>query len=100
MVNGFVDYKEWSKAPSAISFKISLDENAVSYTVEDILGFEITGKEKYIRARIKKDMMPVKIQDFNVLPAEKVVTETAFVRELFRNDRIGLYIYRDFKDHF
>ena len=100
VVNGFVDYKEWSKNPSAISFKKSLDENATSYSVDDLTGFEITGKEKYIRARIKKDMMPVKVQDFNVLPAEKVVSETAFVRELFRNDRIGLYIYRDFKDHF
>jgi hypothetical protein len=98
--NGFIDYKEWSKNPSTINFKKSLDETVSTYSADEILGFEVTGKDKFVRARIKKDMMPVKIQDFNVLPAEKVVAETAFVRELFRNDRIGLFIYRDFKDHF
>ena len=100
VVNGFVDFKEWSKNPSSINFKKSLDETATSYTVNDLLAFEITGKEKYIRALIKKDMMPVKISELKVLPAVKLETVTAFVRELFRNDRIGLYIYRDFKDHF
>jgi len=99
-INGFIDYKEWSKNPSTISFKKSLDEAATAYSVDDLLGFEVTGKEKYLRARIKKDMMPVKISELKVVPSVKLETVTAFVRELFRNDRIGLYIYRDFKDHF
>src|SRR6185436_17537868 len=68
-LNGFIDYKEWSKNPSAISFKKSLDETTSSYSVEDLLGFEITGKEKYVRAVIKKDMMPVKISELKVVPS-------------------------------
>lgn len=98
--NGFVDYKEWAKNPSRISFKKGTDAIASSYSVDDLLGFEVMGKEKYIRASIKKDMMPVKINDLKVLPSVKVESVIAFVREIFRNDRIGLYIYRDFKDHF
>src|SRR6185436_11950356 len=85
-INGFIDYKEWSKNPSTISFKKSLDEAATAYSVDDLLGFEVTGKEKYLRARIKKDMMPVKISELKVVPSVKLETVTAFVRELFRND--------------
>jgi hypothetical protein len=100
VVNGFIDYKEWSKNPSKINFKTGQDETVTSFSVEEILRFEVTGKDKYVRARIKKDMMPVKNQDLAVIPANKFETETVFLRELFRNDLIGLYIYRDFKDHF
>jgi len=100
VVNGFIDYKEWSKNPSKISFKTSQEQTATSFSVDDLLGFEVTGKDKYVRARIKKDMMPVKNLDLAVIPKDSFEIETAFVRELFRNDEIGLYIYRDFKDHF
>ncbi len=100
VVNGFIDYRAWARNPSKISFKKNAEETSTSYSVDDLLGFEVTGKEKYIRALIKKDMMPVQNQDLAIMPDNIFETETAFIRELFRNDRIGLYLYRDFKDHF
>ena len=99
-VSGLIDYREWSVNPTKISFKSDLQGAVTEYTVFDLVSFEITGRERYVSARINKDIRPVKAQDLALSSKPKNEDDVAFLRELFSNKNIELYVFRDFKDHF
>ncbi len=100
LIIGYIDYREWTINPSKIRFKTDLQLVDSSYTVFDLSSFEITGKERFVVASIKKDMRPVKLQGLTVIPPVIVQDDIVFLRELFWSEKIALYLFRDFKDHF
>ncbi len=99
-LSGYIDFRDWFVNPTKISFKIDSVGDPKEFTLFDLDFFEIKGKERYVSARVKKDMRPVKLRDLSVMPAVTETEDQVFLRELFNNDKLGLYIYRDFKDHF
>lgn len=99
-VEGFIDYKGWDINPKQIKFRTSAESPVVVYTISDLISFEVTGKDKFVRADITEDMKPVNVSDLNNIPEKPSVNTTVFLRELFRNERIGLYFLKDFKYHF
>ncbi len=99
-LTGLIDYQQWTTNPRKISFKASEQAEVIVFTPESVERFEITGGDSYVSAWVSKDMRPVKVADINLLTSDIVEQENAFLRELFSNERIGLYIITDFKNHF
>ena len=100
MEKGLIDNKEWSTNPKKISFRWTMNETPVELGIGDISSFSINGSSRYFRAVVVKDMRPVAIEDLNSFPEDSVATDTTFLKELFHNDTISLYMLHDFKDHF
>jgi len=98
--NGQIDYREWKKNPRTISFKSGNESNSTEYSVATLAYFEITGKEKYIRAAVRMDMRPVEMIQLTPEQADTVKTDTVFLREIFVNNKVSLYLFSDFKSHF
>lgn len=97
---GFVDNREWSTNPKKISFRKTMDEGVAELGTSDLAAFEINGRFRYMKAIVVKDMRPVAIEDLNGFPEDSIATDTVFLKELFSNSSISLYLLHDFKDHF
>lgn len=83
LITGYIDYREWTVNPSKIRFKTNLQLDDSSYTVVDLSSFDITGKERFVAASIKKDMRPVKLQGLTVIPPVIVEDDIVFLRDYF-----------------
>ncbi|MBO9199418.1 MULTISPECIES: hypothetical protein [Niastella] len=99
-LKGWIDYRNWNVNPTSIRFKLdSLADNARQFTTTDISFFQVAG-DKYLKAIITKDMLPV---DINHLVPDSTVnqqTDTAFLRVLVEGPVLNLYEVYDFKPHY
>ena len=100
IVNGWIDYRQWERNPKKIKFSEAKDGTAVEYTTNDLLSFEISGKETYEKAIVTKDMRPVDVDKLVTTENNIDVTDTVFLRELVKGDELSLYILNDSKEHF
>ncbi|MCC6288448.1 MAG: hypothetical protein IT249_11230 [Chitinophagaceae bacterium] len=100
-LHGWIDYRNWEKNPSSISFiKDSLSTDITRYSKYDIQAVEITGFDHYIKAIVEKDIRPVSIPD--LLPADenRLITDTTLLRVLVEGSQFDLYEMNDNKLHF
>jgi hypothetical protein len=98
-IKGWIDYRQWEYNPKTIRFKSDLTmDGSRTYSIDDLLQFEVTGSDKYIKAIVSKDMRPV---DINYLENARDTTEmdTAFLRVLLQGT-VSLYRLEDTKAHF
>ncbi len=99
-LQGWIDYRNWHVNPTSIRFKQdSLAENTRQFTTTDISFFQVAG-DRYLKAFITKDMLPV---DIGHLAADSTVnqqTDTAFLRVLVEGPVLNLYEVYDFKPHY
>lgn len=79
---------------------MSNENTPADYTAATLAGFEITGKEKYIRAVVRMDMRPVEMIQLTPEQSDTVKNDTVFLREIFLNNKVSLYLFHDFKSHF
>ena len=102
-LRGWIDYRQWSKNPTAIKFKRDLaSNNPTTYTVDDLALFEIVGRDRYLKAAVTKDMRPVEISELRYATDNVVsytVSDTVFLRVLLEG-KISLYELNDKKSHF
>ena len=100
-LHGWIDYRNWKVNPESINFKKdSLSEDVRKFTPEDITLFQITGFDIYIRAIVKKDMLPVEISALTSLPPDSTITDTVFLRTIVTGKVLSLYELIDFKPHY
>jgi hypothetical protein len=99
-LKGWIDYRNWHVNPTSIRFKQdSLADNPHQFTTADISFFQVAG-DKYVKAFITKDMLPVDIG--HLVPDSTVnqQTDTAFLRMLVEGPVLNLYEVYDFKPHY
>lgn len=99
---GWIDYHNWEKNPSAISFtKDSLISGTTKYSKYDIQAVEITGFDRYIKAIIEKDTRPVTLGELlhsDII--DSLITDTVLLRVLVKGSQFDLYELQDNKMHF
>src|SRR5215510_9797263 len=66
-INGLVDYKNWEINPRSVSFKKNAKESSVLLGLNDILSFDVPGKDRYVRSIVYKDMRPVDLDHLRVI---------------------------------
>lgn len=54
VIRGQIDYRQWSKNPYSIKFQKTANDEPVSYSVKDLLSFEVDGLDHYVAAVITK----------------------------------------------
>lgn len=96
----WVDYLQWEVNPKGITVKEDSASSIIStLTINDISSFEVLGIDKYIRAKILRDITPNHLQSLVVDKVYGVESDTVFLRVLL-DSKICLYEYFDFKPHF
>ncbi|AEW02212.1 hypothetical protein Niako_5983 [Niastella koreensis GR20-10] len=99
-LKGWIDYRNWHINPTSIRFKQdSLADGARQFTTNDISFFQVAG-DKYLKAFITKDMLPVDVNSLAADSTEMQQTETAFLRVLVEGPVLNLYEVYDFKPHY
>ena len=100
ILKGWIDYRNWLANPTAIRFKQdSLADNSRQFTTADINFFQVAG-DKYLKAFITKDMLPVDINHLVPDTTEDQQKDTAFLRVLVEGPVLNLYEVYDFKPHY
>jgi hypothetical protein len=100
-LHGWIDYRNWKVNPKAITFKKdSLSEDFQKFTTNDITLFKVTGFDIYIKAIVKKDMLPVELSALTMLPHDTTITDTVFLRTVVTGKVLNLYELVDFKPRY
>jgi len=101
-MQGYINYKEWSRTPTSFLFKSISDEKTLqTYTIYNARKCVIEGYVMYERFEVSVSMNENDYRrlEFNVNPPYK--TDTVFLKVIIRGDRITLFAYRDeLKDRF
>jgi len=98
--HGLIDYRQWEKNPSSISFQsAAAPGNVVEFNTNDISYFEVNGADGYERAVVKKDMRPVHLKDLTENGDDLFEVDTVFLRLLVKG-KMSLYQLTDGKNHF
>ena len=99
-LHGWINYYNWERNPSTVSFLKDSTGSATNYSKYDIKAVEINGYDRYIKAVVEKDARPVNLE--GLLPAniDSIVTDTALLRLLVKGSVFDLYELVDNKNHF
>jgi hypothetical protein len=97
---GLIDNKAWHKSPKTILFKKTGTNELDKYSVSNLFGFGITGGDSYVKAIISKDIRPVTLDDLTPITRDSIVTDTVFLRTLVIGEKLSLFEFTDFKNHF
>jgi hypothetical protein len=92
-IKGFIDYKNWDKNPTEISFKVSLNENRIKYEPKDILGFAVLN-EIYKSAIIEKEVSTNYINNFQYNAELKFDIATTFLQTIISGNK-SLFCLKD-----
>ncbi len=108
-ISGYIDYKEWIKSPTQISFKGDLTQSAITYNPSQIAGFIIeSNQETYHTLNFEVENLPRngnKILYFNMKEytnrTKRMEPVNAFVR-IVSAGKVTLYHYvnKDSEPHF
>ncbi len=95
-IKGFIDYREWDKSPTTISFKDNVENhNIKQLTIKDINYFSVIGAESYQKF---SGTISLNIIDNDYLGYESDTTyrvDTVFFKVLQKGNNIALYSYKD-----
>lgn len=95
-LQGYVNYKEWTRTPTHFTFKNAVTEKAIrDYTVHDIQKLVIEGYESYERFAVSLSMNEVDFNRFDAASNTLVKVDTVFLKMLAQGSSINLYRYRD-----
>lgn len=93
-IQGFIDYREWIRNPSSISFTGSTEEFLQKLTVADVKGFCIIGKEQYRSLVVTISMNNEVIYEMTQKDTTSITTKV-FLKILNEGRYISLYSYKD-----
>ena len=94
-LRGFIDYKEWHKNPSEISFGTALNKPTNSYSTDEIVYFEVTGKKSYYRFRVRVSMDTRSLSSLAEKKDSSSRTEGEFLRTVSKGKNISLFSLND-----
>lgn len=95
-VKGFINYREWHKNPDRIQFKHDLKAaDALTFSVDSIAGFAITGYESYSRYIVPVSMDEISFENLKETIDTTTVIKAIFLKEILKGDRIDLYFFSD-----
>ena len=90
-ISGFINYKNWEKNPISFQFKKSFNEPDITYGIKDIHSFQVEGFDKYERAVVSINMMPlIKVEDI------KDALETFVPSATQTPGRLNLFKFKNF----
>jgi len=93
-IQGFIDYREWIRNPSSISFTGSTKEFLQKLTVADVKGFCIIGKEQYRSFVVTISMNNEVIYEMTQKDTTSITTKV-FLKMLNEGRYISLFSYKD-----
>lgn len=94
-LNGYIDYKEKSNNPSAISFKSSLEGKPETYNLGTAGAFSIVNFESYERFVVNLSQSSDGKSRLSYGPDTSVVRDTVFLRVIQAGKNVSLYAYTD-----
>lgn len=89
-LNGYIDYKNWEKNPTFISFKKSLSGSQKIYNPKEILEFRVKD-EIYISAIVETELTSSKISEIENATKLKLKIDTAFLQTIFSSNKSLYY---------
>ena len=93
-IHGFINYKEWFRNPTDVSFSESKETSAKKYSIHDIQSFSISGKELYRRYIVKISMGKDLINEMTFRDTTSR-TDTVFLKVLHEGKFAQLFSYTD-----
>lgn len=95
-LRGFIDYREWSNNPNAISFKHQVsDASGTKYTPADISSFNINSIEAYQKYTGPISMDVVNTDHLTTGKDTSIKIADVFLRILQKGKNVALYSYTD-----
>lgn len=96
-LNGFVDYKENANNPKSVSFKTTLNDNAVSYNSENATAVAIIGLESYERFVVNISQSNARIDKLSYGEDTTSIRDSVFLKVIQKGENVNLYSYTDDK---
>lgn len=95
-IKGYIDYREWSKNPSAVTFKkdIASKQNE-QYTILNTSAFALYGFESYKRFVLWVSGDKTNVTDLTIGADTTRALDTVFLRVLNTGKNVTLYAYSD-----
>jgi hypothetical protein len=99
-LKGYIEYRNWSVNPDKIFFKKQLNNEGVTYTVDEINGFTVSG-EIYVKAIVTIDESKTSAKELDFTSEVIPVKDTVFLQALILGTK-SLYWYKNksIKDQF
>lgn len=90
-LNGFIDYGNWDKNPSLLSFKVKENDVYQKFTPTDIAGYGVNN-EIYKSATIETEISSDKESSLTKDSEVSIIKVTVFLQELLKGEK-GLYYF-------
>ncbi|WP_170132727.1 porin family protein [Pedobacter cryoconitis] len=94
-LRGYVDYKEWRKNPSSVTFKVGLDTDAQIFTVDRASAWSVDGFESYQRHEVEISMSKIDLDRLSAGLDQSKIKSTVFLQVLQTGKNVTLYSYTD-----
>jgi len=94
-LNGFIDYKENENNPRSISFKSTLQDDAVTYNRSTAVAINIDGLESYERFLVDISQSNTRINKLSYGPDTTFLRDTVFLKVIQAGKHVNLYSYTD-----
>ncbi|RYY06454.1 MAG: hypothetical protein EOP43_06300 [Sphingobacteriaceae bacterium] len=96
VLQGYIDYREWSQTPLSISFKNNLaDKNTLNFTANAILSFQIDSLENFVSYRGKISMDKNEFPNLQTVLDTTTKQDTIFLQQMATGPNITLFLNKD-----
>lgn len=90
-LNGYIDYRNWDKNPSALAFKVNKTDSYQIFSTNDISGYGVEN-EVYKSATVDTEVSPDGLMPLTDDPEILTIKVSVFLQELIRGEK-GLYYF-------
>ncbi len=97
VLSGLIDYRDWKRTPTQISFKKSVEGNLIYYTPEQLMSFNVLD-DKFTSRLVMLDMTEQRIQKMDFRDEVKLIEKHIFLNVLVVGE-ISLYVYQNVRQH-
>ena len=97
-INGFIDYRNWSRNPDKILAKREFTSEPEEFLPQDISGFSV-GEDRYVSALVDREVSSLITRKLDFSSEPDLVRETLFLLVLIEGDK-SLYKYLDDTDRY
>jgi len=99
-LRGEINYRNWEQNPKSFTFRLNERDEPHTCNVYQLQSFEVTGYDRYLKAEIVKDALPVNVNELTEPGTLRWVRDTVFLRALLIGERVSLYELVDEKPHY
>ncbi|RYU89544.1 hypothetical protein EWM62_14600 [Mucilaginibacter terrigena] len=100
-VIGFIDYREWVRNPTQVTFRKDMNQPDQKITLENSTAFGVNGIEYYYKATIQASTSSLNPSVVSNGIDTSVTTNTVFLKTLVKGKVLSLYSYNnEYKAHY